>query len=184
MGNPANWDQVETLTEGLVMIAGWSGGHNETGLTAELLISEADEHEILFVVSESPTLLELVVRLTLNFQRASKEDRFHNSLTLISKLFLDESLPQHLKMASWDPKSAVYDFVYPWKCDAELQQELTLPVLHHTIVRWSGPMSMPALSLAPLLGLYLRGMFKRDADFVDEAKKSLGMIAVPTKGHA
>ncbi len=184
MGNPVSWDNVETLTEGLVTIAGWSGGYSEIGLTAELLICEAEDHEVTFVVSETPAFLELVVKLTISFPRDTTEERFGVSLHLLTQIFLDESLPQHLKMATWSPKSVVYEFVYPWRCDSELQQEITLSVLHDTLTRWSGPMSMPVLSLAPLLGLYLRGMYKRDVDFVLAAKRSLGMIALAPKGCA
>lgn len=184
MSNPASWDNVETLTEGLVTIAGWSGGYNEIGLTAELLICETEDHEVTFVVSETPAFLELGVKVKISFPRDTDEERFSASLPLLLRIFTDESLPQHLKMAKWSPKSVVYEFIYPWKCDSELQQEITLSVLHDTVTRWSGPMSMPVLSLAPLLGLYLRGMYRRDVDFVLAAKRSLGMITLVPKGCA
>lgn len=184
MNNPLSWDQVETLTEGLVVIAGWNSGENEIGLTAELLIVEEQEHEITFVVSETPEFLELVTRLVINFGRVIDEKRFEASLRLLHQIFIEESMPQHLKLAACDSREVVYEFVYAWKCDSELQQGITLAVLHDTVTRWSGPMSMPALSLAPLLGLYLRGMYRRDVDFVTGAKRSLGMIALSPKGHA
>lgn len=122
MNNLESWEQVETLTEGLVMIAGWSSGKNEVGLTAELLVRKEPEYDVAFVVSETPAFLELVTKLTINFDRVIDKKRFETSLSLLHQVSLEESLPQHLKLASCDAKVSMIEFVYPWKCDSELQQ--------------------------------------------------------------
>lgn len=184
MNNPVSWDQVETLTEGLVRIAGWSPCQSEIGLSAELLITETKDHSVTFAVSEAPEFLEFSIKLLINFERETDADRFSTSAHLLHEIFEQESIPLQLKVASCASKSVVYEMTHNWKCDSELQQEITLPVLHYTIMRWSGKMSLPALSLAPLLGLYMRGLYKRDEDFVVSVKRSLGMITLVAKGHA
>ena len=184
MKNLESWDQVATLTEGLVMIAGWASGQDERGLTAESVVAVTDEYKVTFVVSETTEFLEFVTRLTIYSDRMFDKNRFESTIRLLTKICIEESLPQYLKGAERNSKDCVYELTYPWKCDGELQRELTLPVLHHTINRWYECMSMPALSIAPLLGLYLRGQFKRDEDFLSAVRGSLEMIAIATLGSA
>lgn len=181
---PPNWDQVQTLTEGLVMIAGWESGQDETGFTAKRSVVKAPDYEVDFVVSETPEFLEFTVRLTVISNRDIVEGRFDASINLLTRLWLEESLPQQLKMAGGEPRSLIYEFVYVWKCDAMLQQMITWDYLHRMIIKWSFDLSMPAVSFAPLLALYLRGIYRRDEDFVIELKKSLAMIAIPVEGRA
>lgn len=184
MGNPVSWDNVETLTEGLITIAGWNGIQDETRLAAELPVVWEKDYSITFVVSETPSFLQFVVRLELNSMRDIDEARFSTSIELLTRVCIEVSLPQYLQLATWEPKNVVYEFVYPWKCDASLQQAIGLPYLHGMVTDWSRDLSMPAMSLAPLLGFYLRGVYKSDAEFILAARQGLGMIAVPTQGNA
>ncbi len=184
MSDPANWDEVTSLTEGLVTFSGWVGIQDGTGVAAERVLSHEADTEISFVVTEDDEAVDMVVRLVVRLPTDIDESRFDQSISVISRILVQRRLAIQLWLARLKGSAATYEFSYTWRCDHQLQQELTLPVLCDTITRWSGPLSAPVFSIAPLIGLYLRGVLKRDEDFIVSGLNSLDLLAVATRGRA
>src|SRR5690606_14986203 len=166
MSDLDKWNDVTTLTEGLVTLSGWVGIQDGTEVAAERVLSHEADSEISFVVTENSETVDMVVRLVTHLPVDIDEGRFEESIAVISHLFVRRRLVMQLWDARLNGRSGIYEFGYAWRCDSELQQELTLPVLCNTVMRWSGSMSAPVFSIAPLVGLYLRGVLKRDEDFI------------------
>lgn len=184
MDNLSRWDEIRTLTEGLVNVSGWVGVKNDEGVAAELFMQDGTDFEVSFVVTESHESVDLIVRLTIGLNEPVNPERFDESIRILSSLLLQRRMAIMLWKASLCDCDAIYEIGYSWRCDAELQQEVTLPVLCDTILRWSSQMSGPVISIAPLIGLYLRGIFKRDEDFLSAAMESLDFLSVKALGRA
>lgn len=184
MSDSDKWNEVTSITEGLVALSGWMGTQSEAGVAAERILGAEDDWEIGFVVTENREAVELVVRLTASLPTDIDEVRFENSIGAITRLFMRKRLATQLWLARLHGRSGIYEFGYAWRCDRELQAELTLPVLCGTITRWSGQISAPAFSIAPLVGLYLRGVLRRDEDFIAAGMNSLDLLSAAARGSA
>lgn len=184
MDNLSKWDEIRTLTEGLVNVSGWVGVKNDEGVAAELFMQDGTDFEVSFVVTENRESVELVVRLTTSLRKPVNPQRFDESVRILSSLLIQRRMAIMLWKASFCDRDAIYEIGYSWRCDTEFQQEVTLPVLCDTVLRWSSQISVPIISIAPLVGLYLRGVFVQDKDFLLAATKSLDFISVPTLGRA